>query len=88
MNKKILLLQKFRGVAQLASVLAWGARGRKFESSRPDVNYTDGADYQRLFYYMYTWRTPFENTNKIRGYRGKKITYSDCHYIYQCYMYK
>gem|GEM_PF-2599285 len=25
-----------RGVAQLASVLAWGARGRKFESSRPD----------------------------------------------------
>jgi len=23
-------------VAQLASVLAWGARGRKFESSRPD----------------------------------------------------
>ena len=26
----------FRGVAQLASVLAWGARGRKFESSRPD----------------------------------------------------
>ena len=26
----------FRGVAQLASALAWGARGRKFESSRPD----------------------------------------------------
>ncbi len=26
----------FRGVAQLASVLAWGARGRKFESSHPD----------------------------------------------------
>ena len=25
-----------RGVAQLASVLAWGARGRKFESSHPD----------------------------------------------------
>ena len=25
-----------RGVAQLASALAWGARGRKFESSRPD----------------------------------------------------
>ncbi len=23
-------------MAQLASVLAWGARGRKFESSRPD----------------------------------------------------
>ena len=27
---------KVRGVAQLASALAWGARGRKFESSRPD----------------------------------------------------
>ncbi len=25
-----------RGVAQLASVLAWGASGRKFESSHPD----------------------------------------------------
>ena len=25
-----------RGVAQLASALAWGARGRKFESSHPD----------------------------------------------------
>ena len=29
-----------RGVAQLASVLAWGARGRKFESSRPDESKT------------------------------------------------
>ena len=28
--------QKDRGVAQLASALAWGARGRKFESSHPD----------------------------------------------------
>ena len=26
-----------RGVAQLASALAWGARGRKFESSHPDT---------------------------------------------------
>jgi len=25
-----------RGVAQLASVLAWGASGRPFESDRPD----------------------------------------------------
>lgn len=30
-------LFKDRGVAQLASVLAWGARGRKFESSHPDL---------------------------------------------------
>ena len=36
--KKSVLLQpqKDRGVAQLASALAWGARGRKFESSHPD----------------------------------------------------
>ena len=27
---------KNRGVAQLASALAWGARGRKFESFHPD----------------------------------------------------
>ncbi len=27
-----------RGVAQPGSALAWGARGRKFESSRPDQN--------------------------------------------------
>lgn len=27
---------EYRGVAQLASALAWGARGRKFESSHPD----------------------------------------------------
>jgi hypothetical protein len=26
----------FRGVAQLASVLAWGASGRPFESDHPD----------------------------------------------------
>ena len=39
--KKIVSLQKFvRGVAQLASALAWGARGRKFESSYPD-NFKD-----------------------------------------------
>jgi len=28
----------FRGVAQLASALAWGARGRLFESDHPDKN--------------------------------------------------
>jgi len=27
---------KYRGVAQLASALAWGARGRLFESDHPD----------------------------------------------------
>ena len=38
LNQRILInvFSKIRGVAQLASVLAWGARGRKFESSHPD----------------------------------------------------
>ena len=27
---------KIRGVAQLGSVLAWGARGRRFKSGHPD----------------------------------------------------
>ena len=31
-----------RGVAQLASALAWGARGRKFESFHPD-NFSKGS---------------------------------------------
>lgn len=29
----------FRGVAQPGSALAWGARGREFESRRPDQQY-------------------------------------------------
>lgn len=42
------MFEVFRGVAQLGSALAWGARGRWFESSRPDIrgNYgipLDGA---------------------------------------------
>ena len=42
-RKKVVFLQPHferdghRGVAQLASALAWGARGRKFESFRPDT---------------------------------------------------
>ena len=35
-NKKVYFCRLIRGVAQLASVLAWGASGRKFESSHPD----------------------------------------------------
>ena len=33
-----------RGVAQLTSALAWGARGRKFESSHPDGSRRNGCD--------------------------------------------
>ena len=36
-KKLYLCIRKVRGVAQLASVLAWGASGRKFESSHPDL---------------------------------------------------
>ena len=32
----LISLNYFRGVAQLASALAWGARGRLFESDHPD----------------------------------------------------
>ena len=37
-----------RGVAQLASALAWGARGRKFESFHPDEK-ERGDDVASLF---------------------------------------
>ena len=32
----LITFAQFRGVAQLASALAWGARGRLFESDHPD----------------------------------------------------
>ena len=50
--KKSVLLQpqKDRGVAQLASALAWGARGRKFESSHPDQ--TKKETRLRLFFFI------------------------------------
>lgn len=36
MNKSLHLQHQKRGVAQLASVPAWGAGGRPFESDHPD----------------------------------------------------
>lgn len=39
---------KVRGVAQLASALAWGARGRMFESSHPDK--IEKADFRSAFF--------------------------------------
>ena len=49
-----LYLQRLRGVAQSGSALAWGVRGRGFESRRPDNDcepFTLGNHYQsrRLF---------------------------------------
>ena len=41
-----------RGVAQLASVLAWGASGRPFESDHPDkdrMRVCDNADPLRFY---------------------------------------
>ena len=49
-RKKVVFLQphftrdEHRGVAQLASALAWGARGRKFESFHPDETTKKGND--------------------------------------------
>lgn len=42
-----------RGVAQLASALAWGARGRKFESSHPDRVIKKGCIMFATFFYLY-----------------------------------
>lgn len=36
MIKKRIIITLSRGVAQLGSALAWGARGRRFKSFRPD----------------------------------------------------
>jgi hypothetical protein len=55
------LQSKNRGVAQLASALAWGARGRKFESSHPDKSKTQLSIKQIVaFFYcrIYTTFTP------------------------------
>jgi hypothetical protein len=41
-----------RGVAQLASALAWGARGRKFESSHPDIFKTLSVDNQLVAFWF------------------------------------
>ena len=46
--------QLVRGVAQPGSALAWGARGREFESRRPDQNSRKKetfANQLRLFFY-------------------------------------
>ena len=41
----------FRGVAQLASALAWGARGRLFESDHPDKLMIRELELFRLFFF-------------------------------------
>ena len=40
-------LERCRGVAQPGRVLAWGARGRRFDSCRPDhkIQIGRGADF-------------------------------------------
>jgi hypothetical protein len=42
----------FRGVAQLASALAWGARGRLFESDHPDIRIIKAFRNIESFYYL------------------------------------
>ena len=44
-------LRKVREVAQSGSVLAWGARGRKFESCRPDI-ITKKAILQKVAFFI------------------------------------
>lgn len=51
MKKKcIFAAVKIRGVAQLASALAWGARGRKFESFRPDLEKRKESYFDSFFF--------------------------------------
>ncbi len=47
----------FRGVAQLASALAWGARGRLFESDHPDKEKTQSTLIQ-LIAFLFIWLIP------------------------------
>jgi len=51
-----MLRRSKRGVAQLASALAWGARGRPFKSVHPDKDRMRVCDKQALFLYK-----PFAN---------------------------
>ena len=65
-----MFLKKNRGVAQLASVLAWGASGRPFESGHPDKK-----EAFSLFFLLYTF---FGKGMIARSLYGLKIyiTYS------------
>ena len=45
-NRADILLLRCRGVAQPGRVLAWGARGRRFESCHPDQIYITRDLYQ------------------------------------------
>ena len=51
---------KNRGVAQLASVLAWGARGRQFESDHSDFKCM-------IIRYLTVFCTIFCTKNNIKG---------------------
>ena len=70
-----------RGVAQLASALAWGARGRKFESFHPDTG-------KRLIFKLFS---VFKLTNCIPYLRMQfffdfqKIATSSNFYILECF---
>ena len=40
---------EYLGVAQFGSVLEWGSRGRKFESSHPDFLWQNSLDFATFF---------------------------------------
>ena len=45
-----------RGVAQPGSALAWGARGREFESRRPDHEIPGKRDVNSRLFFFTHWR--------------------------------
>lgn len=53
--------QLVRGVAQPGSALAWGARGREFESRRPDHEIPGKGDVPIRFVSFFYFSVPAEN---------------------------
>ena len=71
--KKVVFLQphftrdEHRGVAQLASALAWGARGRKFESFHPDNFKKEFRFTGTLFYLQKKLQSDFPDIHDYRA---------------------
>ena len=56
--RRRVLRERYLGVAQLGSVLEWGSRGRRFESSHPDVERRFDASHQIGVFHCYSESLP------------------------------
>jgi hypothetical protein len=73
---QFLKFASFRDVAQPGSALAWGARGRKFESCRPDktreaLTKSGLFCFARLFIFLVFNREDGPKAWEVRGCAGK-----------------